>query len=190
MYCFTFKENSDCRFQIGQVTNSTKKISNITSKTRNTLGNNKIYLVSLGIGNHLIESLALGCGCSRNSLIGINLIELPMWVLLNKVFVVFLLQLIRCCLPYIISRNSNIDANRLGDVIITIIKWLLFGDILIFTTVKPCINSVTNFLLCRGSVSLSVAIKHPITPSLVRHRRVFRVPRGRTPMSAYPLNNR
>lgn len=58
------------------------------------------------------------------------------------------------------------------------------------TTVKPCVNSVTNFLLCRGSVSLSVTIKHPITPSLVHHRRVFRVPRGRTPMSAYPLNNR
>lgn len=71
-----------------------------------------------------------------------------------------------------------------------VIKRLFFGDILIFTTVKPCVNSVTNFLFCGGLLSLFITIKHLITPSPVHHHRAFRVPRERTPTSAYPLNNR
>lgn len=59
-----------------------------------------------------------------------------------------------------------------------------------FTTVKPCVNSVTNFLFCGGSLSLFITIKHLITPSPVRHHRAFHVPRERTPSSAYPLNNK
>lgn len=36
----------------------------------------------------------------------------------------------------------------------------------------------------------AILFKHLITPSPVHHHRAFRVPRERTPTSAYPLNNR
>ena len=124
---FHFKENADSRRKQCKFTCYTDTVNDVTRKTRNTLGQDDVYLTGFTVGNHFIELDSMLKRSTADTLICIDFDESPVVVLTNITFVVFLLKLVGRSLLFTVSGNTDIDGNSLVNLVIVKVGFLFFG---------------------------------------------------------------
>ena len=110
-YTLGLKQNANRWVQGFKLTNIADAVHNITSKSRYALCNNKVYSVSLAIGNHALELFTMHKRSTGDAFIGIDIDKLPTRVTINHIKIVVLLKLIGRCLSRISRRYSGVHGN-------------------------------------------------------------------------------
>ena len=159
-----FKEDTHRILQICQVSNNANAVGHVSCKARYVLTDDHVKHARLSICNHLVEIFTVLSLGATDTFIGVDVNQCPVWMVDNKVLIVFLLQLIGCGLLHVIRGNTDVDDHAVFCKLVKWINLLFFWIIHIVVRINLDIHPSPGFLFCQFFLALLLDINHGGSP--------------------------
>ena len=169
---FALKEYPDRTGQLRKHTNHADTVHHIPGKARHAFGDDHIDFPAAAIGDHAVELVPMSQRSSANPLIRIDFDQCPVGMMHNKIFIVFLLQLIGGSLLDIVCGDTGIHGDPLPYIIIVIVDGLFSRNEFIVLRVNFCVDTPADPFFPFRKLFACGLVNHAAFPSGVRHQGV------------------